>query len=373
MARELGERLGYRPALDGLRGVAVLLVVVYHIDQAMFAQRFHLAGGFLGVDLFFVLSGFLITRLLIEEHQRSGSVDLRAFYRRRAVRLLPALDVMLAVVLVLAGMWSSRFGAAQPRATLVSFFYVANWAVAWHGWGELGVLAPLWSLAVEEQFYVLWPLVFVALTRRQRVAAFCAVATLTSASCTIAGSWAGVDVMRLYNATPTHGAILLLGGSFMAATLRLPTPLSVRAADALGIVCAAALAAMVVTTSAFERIHYATGFVPVLGVCLGLLVAALTAGSLTARLLSVRALRRIGALSYGIYLWHVPMITAVGVLPGRRAFHVPVAILGAIVLAWLSSITVERWAQRFRTPKSPRPEAGAVIDLTAATATSTLP
>jgi peptidoglycan/LPS O-acetylase OafA/YrhL len=138
-----GFRLGYRPALDGLRGVAALLVMSFHFQIPGWS------GGFLGVDVFFVLSGFLITSLLLEEWQRSGTVCLRRFFLRRALRLFPALVLVL---LVTAPFVSYRW-------PLVALGYVANWALAFK-FVTFGPISHVWSLSVEEQFYLIWPIVF---------------------------------------------------------------------------------------------------------------------------------------------------------------------------------------------------------------------
>ncbi|HEX6569750.1 MAG TPA: acyltransferase, partial [Acidimicrobiales bacterium] len=149
-------RLHREPALDGLRGLAVVAVVVFHLG--------HIDGGFLGVDLFFVLSGFLITSLLVTEHRRHGAIDLRAFWVRRARRLLPALLLTLAGVGALLAALTPA--ADRPRFrgdALATLGYAANWqAMAddvgyWDMFARPSPLDHMWSLAIEEQFYLLWP------------------------------------------------------------------------------------------------------------------------------------------------------------------------------------------------------------------------
>ena len=146
-----GFRLGYRPELDGLRGLAVLAVMAYHCDL-----RRVVPGGFLGVDLFFVLSGFLITALLMREHQQTGRVHLPRFYLRRALRLLPALFVMLAVCCVWAALRTKPDRAAVIyQAALLTACHAANGAACWSV--PMDLLSHAWSLSLEEQFYVAWP------------------------------------------------------------------------------------------------------------------------------------------------------------------------------------------------------------------------
>src|SRR3989442_13537110 len=152
-------RLGYRPALDGLRAVSVLAVMLHHSGL--------LVGGWLGVDVFFALSGFLITTLLIEEHRRTGVIGLKRFYVRRALRLLPGLLALVIVVgvITIADPASVDLAAILLRLAAV-LFYVANWAIM-AGFG-LYPFAHTWSLAIEEQFYALWPLALLVLLRYVR-------------------------------------------------------------------------------------------------------------------------------------------------------------------------------------------------------------
>ena len=162
-------QLGYVPALDGLRALSVCAVIAYHAGLSP------TPGGFLGVEVFFVISGFLITSLMLEEREETGRISLRMFWMRRARRLLPALAAMLIVTLIgVALVWTN----AAPdfrRDVLPSIFYVSNWwqifgvDVPYFGTGALPVLRHLWSLAVEEQWYLAWPIVFVALIGRKKV------------------------------------------------------------------------------------------------------------------------------------------------------------------------------------------------------------
>jgi len=161
----LVSRVPYLPGLDGMRAIAVVAVMVYHANSSW------LSGGFLGVEMFFVISGYLITLLLIAEKERDYSVSLKDFWMRRARRLLPALYVMMAIVIT----WTALFepdALGQLRGdVLAGLFYVSNWyqIIVGLGYTALADFAPLrhlWSLAVEEQFYLLWPLVMLVLLRR---------------------------------------------------------------------------------------------------------------------------------------------------------------------------------------------------------------
>ena len=164
--RRPAPQMGYQPGLDGLRAISVIAVIFYH------AGFDWMHGGFLGVEVFFVVSGFLITSLLLEERERTGGVALRQFWLRRARRLLPALFA----VLIAIGAWIALFGTAQQQSDmhrdfLPGLFYVANWGQIFGGaqyFGNFSPLRHLWSLAVEEQWYLFWPPIFVLLTRRNK-------------------------------------------------------------------------------------------------------------------------------------------------------------------------------------------------------------
>src|SRR4051794_18462666 len=154
----------YLPGLDGMRALAVIAVMVYHANPAW------LPGGFLGVEVFFVISGYLITLLLIGEHERTGTLSLRGFYLRRARRLLPALLALLVGITVYTALLRRDALGALRGDVLAALAYVSNWYQIWVGQGytasgDFAGLRHLWSLAVEEQFYVVWPLVMVLLLR----------------------------------------------------------------------------------------------------------------------------------------------------------------------------------------------------------------
>ena len=215
--RARGDRL---PGLDGLRAIAVLAVVVYHADLGW------LPGGFLGVDVFFVISGFLITTLLLAERERLGRIRLRAFWMRRARRLLPALFLVLVATLTLAVVLAPDEVARLRGDTLAALGYVTNWYLIvrqqsyFEAMGRPSPLLHLWSLAVEEQFYVVWPLVLAAgllLVRRRGMLVASLVGAIGSA---LLMGWLyqpGVDPSRVYYGTDTHATGLLLGAALALA------------------------------------------------------------------------------------------------------------------------------------------------------------
>jgi len=203
----------YNPALDGLRAFAIVLVVLFH------AHAPWIPGGFLGVDVFFVLSGYLITSLLLAELDLEGRLRLLAFWRRRIARLMPAFLVMLAAYLMFAPVaWPQTNDHGTQAALAIS--YLADYAVAW--WGTPQQLSHTWSLAVEMHFYLLWPVLLWRAWRRWKGAELIAVlltawvlATLWRWVCSIQGeTWE-----QVYYRTDTHMSGLLLGG-WLAAALR---------------------------------------------------------------------------------------------------------------------------------------------------------
>ena len=216
-------RLGYRPQLDGVRALAVLAVVGFH------ASITGVQGGYLGVEPFFVLSGFLITTLLAQEWAGTGTIRLSAFYARRALRLLPALAVFLAAALLYALL---RPDAVEVQGFYRDFFatiaYVANWSMALQDQFETHLLSHTWTLAVEEQFYLLWPPLLVLLLRlRDRRVAF----AMACAGAVGLTAWRvalyrnGASLPRVAWALDTRVSALLLGAAIgLAAVLGwLPT------------------------------------------------------------------------------------------------------------------------------------------------------
>ena len=221
-------RLRYEPALDGVRAFAVLAVIGYHADVHS------LRGGFLGVDVFFVLSGYLITALLLAEHGDAGRIDVRAFYARRARRLFPALLLVLLGVAAYSGFvaFSGDRGAIRADA-LASLLYVQNWHLVWSGASYFTAFAApsplrhLWSLAIEEQFYLVWPLALIALLRvarssRRVLGAAIVAAALASALLMSAMYHAGSDPSRVYYGTDTRAQELLVGALLAVLLSRSP-------------------------------------------------------------------------------------------------------------------------------------------------------
>jgi peptidoglycan/LPS O-acetylase OafA/YrhL len=293
------DQLGYQPALDGLRAVSVLAVLAGH----MFAT---LGGGGHGVDVFFVLSGFLITILLLQEHAASGRISLRAFWRRRAGRLLPALTAMCPIVLA-AFMISRTFAwRASTLGVATALLYVSAWIRAFDV-SDLGWMGHTWSLTDEEWFYLAWPLVLIfAFRRGVRPVPFIAAAALVSVAYRIAFEHVGVSSFYLYNAPDQRACQLLVG---CAAGAWLYSFGRSRAQHHRGVFFALGLAGVALTAiSLGERGHY-VGQTTVIALGAAALIVATVAvpDSLLSRALAWQPLVWTGQRSYGIYLWHFPL------------------------------------------------------------------
>jgi peptidoglycan/LPS O-acetylase OafA/YrhL len=313
-------RLGHVPALDGLRGIAILLVIAFHYTGQPF-------GGGYGVDLFFVLSGFLITTLLLEERATTGRVGLRSFYGRRARRLFPALAALLCGYLV----YNAILGRDALSTVADYGLYFGNiYFVISHKADNTG-LGHLWSLAEEEQFYLLWPVLLLVLARAKRPVYWIAALVLALVAYRTALILNGASMTRLYRAPDTHSEGLLLGAGL--ALVRQRGFAAGERAGKLGLVLA---------VPAVVAGNWHLGL-PVFELGAVLLVAAAVAETEIARGLSLRPLVWVGALSYSLYLWHFPVLWAFG------AHDRLVALAVTFVLAWLSYRYIEQPFRRRRT------------------------
>jgi peptidoglycan/LPS O-acetylase OafA/YrhL len=313
--QERGAGLRHVPALDGLRGIAVIGVLLFHAG--------HLIGGYLGVDMFFVLSGFLITSLLLAEWQRSGTIKLGVFWARRARRLLPALFGVLVGVALYAAVFAAPSELSQIRGDgLATLAYVANWRAILAGnsyWAQFAAPSPLahtWSLAIEEQFYLVWPLLIFGLLSWRRGSA--RAVTFTSISLAAASAaWMAIryvpntDPSRVYIGTDTRASSVLVGAA-LAAFIAWKGPISSRRngalAEAAGWFAVAGLAMAWATVPGQTNGLYEGGLL----LCSLAVVAVIasvcrpTPGPLAA-VLSLAPLRALGMISYGVYLWHWPV------------------------------------------------------------------
>jgi peptidoglycan/LPS O-acetylase OafA/YrhL len=355
--------LRYRPGLDGVRGLAVLGVLLYH-GQVSWAR-----GGFLGVDVFFVLSGYLITSLLLAEWRRWGSIDLRGFWLRRARRLLPALFLVLIGVSLYAALLASPAELDSIRKdSLATIAYVANWRFVlanqsyFDQYAEPSPLRHMWSLGIEEQFYLIFPLLLIGLltigARRRGLAAVFTLGAAGSALLAAALYAPGQDPSRVYYGTDTRLQALLVGAvaavalwrdrparppeqaylSVFGTELRMPGAAGVL--GGLGLVGVLVLFGVARDSDGWL---YQGGFLLVAVLAVALVVGA-AGDTAVARLLGLTPLRQVGLISYGLYLWHWPVYVAL--TPARLGYAggrlLAVRIAATLVLALASYVLVER-------------------------------
>jgi peptidoglycan/LPS O-acetylase OafA/YrhL len=327
--------IGYRPGLDGLRALAVIAVFAYH------ARIDWLPGGFLGVDLFFVLSGYLITSLLLVEWEARNRIDLRRFWLRRARRLLPALVVVVLATLILAAIFARQDLAHTRSDVLGSLLYFANWheIVANRSYfnvmGNPSLLQHTWSLAVEEQFYIVWPLLLVpclVLIGRRRLPML-VIAGIAASTALMWILYNPNDPSRVYYGTDTRAFLLLMG-----IVIALVWPWIERMQRAVPLLELLGVAALVGAVLLFRNMQ---DFSPTLyhggdlaaAFCFAALVAAVAHPKTgIGNALGVAPLRWIGERSYGIYLWHWPIIVLLAGVNTRPGFGI-VAAEAVLVLA----------------------------------------
>ncbi|HEY2947505.1 MAG TPA: acyltransferase family protein [Micromonosporaceae bacterium] len=394
-ARSAGSGWRYRPALDGVRAFAVAAVVLFHGGVGL------LSGGFLGVDAFFVLSGFLITSLLLAERAATGTIRLVAFWGRRARRLLPALLIVLLVVVTLGrGLQRDDVSVGLLRGdALAALGYVANWRMIYRGSDYFTASAapsPLqhtWSLGIEEQFYLIWPVVVLALLGigawKQSRPVLLTVCLVGAGESAIAGAvlYRADDVNRAYFGTDTRAQALLIGAAVAVVLAGRP---NTQAADrpaarsrvasvAFG---AAALVGVLGTAWLWTHARGTDGWLyrggltaGAVGIAAVIAHAVLSPTSVTARVLSLAPIVWLGKISYGVYLWHWPLFQYLDAertgLGGANLLALRCAALLAISIA--SYVLVERpirtgrW--RARLPR-PVPVAAAMVGVVAVAGTA---
>ena len=314
-------RMGYQPALDGLRALSVIAVILYH------AGIHWIPGGFIGVEVFFVVSGFLITSLLIDEQHVSGKVSLKQFWIRRARRLLPALFTMLVVALVAVTFFAKDSAADFRRDVVPALAYFSNWwqiyfvETPYFAANSLPMLRHLWSLAVEEQWYVLWPVVFTFVLGNKRIPRWISAVAigLLAAGVMVGTALAFIAdnetrINFLYLSTLTRSSGLLLGAALAWAWRPWKKAVNRFAKTRSCVSDAFALAAFAVLGYIAAFIHAADELLYVGGLAAATIASAVivavvvrSGNSQVKKVLSIPLLVEIGRRSYGLYLWHWPI------------------------------------------------------------------
>lgn len=317
----------YDPSLDGLRAIAVFAVVVYHLTLERMVP-----GGWAGVDVFFVLSGFLITSILQKELVGSGTINLKSFYIRRFLRLFPAFFAVV-VVSSIAALFSKNYFDQAMEAAVYAMTYLMNWNRAF-GLGGEWMLGHTWSLAMEEQFYFLWPLFLIFVRRSAHLKATVAlIIAITAWRCFLALN--GADPARTYNGFDTHADALLIGCVLAFKPDIVPT------GRVASILAAAALAAIFLL-SHLNSVWTQTAGLALASMLSAILVACARRDGWIRTALQWRPFVFTGRISYGLYLWHYPIWFVAYGRFGDQSWIPPVTLLLSYIAAILSFYVIEQ-------------------------------
>lgn len=323
--------MGYTPSLDGLRALAVLTVVAFHTRGGIFP------GGYIGVDIFFVLSGFLITRLLANEFARSDGISLSRFYLRRALRLLPALVVVCCVVALACAALPLSDRHGDLLGTGAALLYISSPLAA--SGSDLGAMLPAWSLSVEEYFYLAWPVILLLCLRR-RLSTYLLPALLVVA---VIYRWLVPNLFHWSEARIAYSLDTRLEQLLTGAILAVVIPRLWRIPVAIGVAALAVLGAFIIAPGHMTEHLYFAGGSTVIAVLAAVAVAFAVQQSHVRRVpvLSGRYAVWVGARSYGIYLWHNPIIAIVAATALPESVQLPVKLALVFLVPALSYRYVE--------------------------------
>ena len=349
----------YLPSIDSLRALAVLAVIIYHVDVN------YLPGGFLGVDLFFVLSGYLISSLIIKEYKKTGSVNLYNFYIRRARRLLPAVYFMITIGLVVMVLFNEVLLRKSHLDAIFGYIYSSNWWYIFHKldyFDSFGAQSPfkhLWSLAIEEQFYMIFPLLFLLVNRKKKSKdgtyklnknfLYVVLGLILVSLIAHILLFDINNISRIYFGTDTRAFSLLVGvvGAILYPMERLHakvTPQQNMLYSVVSLVSIATLITVMIYTSEYNTLLYRGGFLLVAILGLIVIISSGKQHTLMSRLLSFKPVVFIGKISYSLYLWHFPVLvltTPVSEIGNPNIIFVILRVILTFILATASYVFVE--------------------------------
>ena len=349
----------YLPSIDSLRALAVLAVIIYHVDVN------YLPGGFLGVDLFFVLSGYLISSLIIKEFRKTGTVNLYNFYIRRARRLLPAVYFMITVGLVVMVLFNEVLLRKSHLDAIFGYIYSSNWWYIFHKldyFDSFGAQSPfkhLWSLAIEEQFYMIFPLLFLLVNGKKKSKdgtyklnknfLYVVLGLILVSLIAHILLFDINNISRIYFGTDTRAFSLLVGvvGAILYPMERLHakvTPQQNMLYSVVSLVSIATLITVMVYTSEYNTLLYRGGFLLVAILGLIVIISSGKQHTLMSRLLSFKPVVFIGKISYSLYLWHFPVLvltTPVSEIGNPNIIFVILRVILTFILATASYVFVE--------------------------------
>ena len=349
----------YLPSIDSLRALAVLAVIIYHVDVN------YLPGGFLGVDLFFVLSGYLISSLIIKEFRKTGTVNLYNFYIRRARRLLPAVYFMITVGLVVMVLFNEVLLRKSHLDAIFGYIYSSNWWYIFHKldyFDSFGAQSPfkhLWSLAIEEQFYMIFPLLFLLVSRKKKSKdgtyklnknfLYVVLGLILVSLIAHILLFDINNISRIYFGTDTRAFSLLVGvvGAILYPMERLHarvTPQQNMIYSVVSLVSIATLITVMIYTSEYNTLLYRGGFLLVAILGLIVIISSGKQHTLMSRLLSFKPIVFIGKISYSLYLWHFPVLvltTPVSEIGNPNIIFVILRVILTFILATASYVFVE--------------------------------
>ena len=350
------QHLGHIRSLDGLRGIAVILVLLRHLhifdrDNALTGVSpldHFFRGGYLGVDIFFVLSGFLITSLLLNEQEAHNKIYLLRFYGRRFLRLLPALTVLLLLYSIITVLDGESFSAISP-GIFASFFYYLNWQYVYSFPQSFGDLGYLWSLSIEEQFYIIWPAALILLTKATRSAAIkilfialvVALVMWHRHSLWTAPSDVPYKLITVFVRTDARIDSLLIG--CIAAFVYRHNLISTKICRSLALVGVVVLLAHIQLTKPYTNYMFNGGFT-IVALSVAFIVLGLTDSNFfLSKVLSHRFIVVIGKTSYGIYLWHYPIIKFIerNFATADKLFQVLLALIVTAIFTATSWLIIE--------------------------------